>query len=66
MKAFEFGDHTPIGVFYQNEWIPTYEERLSQRMPSYRDAPPAEQKIAREDGTPLANVMKLLDELRVT
>jgi 2-oxoglutarate ferredoxin oxidoreductase subunit beta len=66
MKAFEFGDHTPIGVFYQNEWISTYEERLNQRMPSYRANPPAVERIARDDGTPLANVTKLLDELRVT
>ena len=65
MKSFEFGDHTPIGVFYQNEHIPTYEERLTQRMPTYRSSPPAEQKIAHDDGTPLANVQKLLDELSV-
>jgi len=65
VKSFEFGDHTPIGVFYQNEHIPTYETRLSARMPTYLSAPPAEQEIARPDGTPLANVQKLLDELRV-
>jgi 2-oxoglutarate/2-oxoacid ferredoxin oxidoreductase subunit beta len=66
MKTFEFGDHTPIGVFYQNEFIPTFEERLAQRMPSYRTTPPAEQEIANKDGTPLASVTKLLDELVVT
>jgi 2-oxoglutarate/2-oxoacid ferredoxin oxidoreductase subunit beta len=65
MKSFEYGDHTPIGVFYQNERIPTYEERLAGRMPTYRSAPPAEQQIARADGTPLASVQKLLDDLRV-
>jgi 2-oxoglutarate ferredoxin oxidoreductase subunit beta len=66
MKSFEFGDHTPIGVFYQNEFVPTYEERLNQRMPTYRSNPPAAQEIAHEDGTPLANVRKLLEEMRVT
>jgi len=65
VKSFEFGDHTPIGVFYQNEHIPTYEERLGARMPTYRSSPPAEQEIAKKDGSPLANVQKLLDELRV-
>jgi 2-oxoglutarate/2-oxoacid ferredoxin oxidoreductase subunit beta len=65
MKSFEFGDHTPIGVFYQNERIPTYEERLGARMPTYRSAPPAEQELARKDGSAMANVQKLLDELRV-
>ncbi len=66
LKTFEFGDHTPIGVFYQNEFVPTFEERLNGRMPTYRSNPPAKQDIARPDGTPLANISKMLDELRVT
>ncbi len=66
LKSFEFGDRTPIGVFYQNEFTPTYEERLNSRMPTYRTYPPAMQRIARDDGTPLAKVQKLLDELSLT
>jgi len=66
LKSFEFGDHTPIGVFYQNEFVPTYEERLTGRTPSYMTNPPAAQEIARPDGTPLTNINKLLDELRVS
>ena len=66
LKSFEFGDHTPIGVFYQNEFVPTYEDRIAHRSPSYRSNPPAAQKIAHDDGTPLANISKLLEELRVT
>ena len=66
LKSFEFGDHTPIGVFYQNEFVPTYEERLAGRNPAYKTNPPASQEIARPDGTPLANVSKLLEDLRVS
>ena len=65
LKSFEFGDHTPIGVFYQNEFVPTYEDRLAQRNPAYRSNPPAAQEIARPDGRPLANVSKMLEELRI-
>ena len=65
LKSFEFGDHTPIGVFYQNEFIPTYEERLTARAPTYMSNPPADQEITRSDGTPLTNIDKLLEELRV-
>ena len=65
LKSFEFGDHTPIGVFYQNEFVPTYEERLAGRSPSYKTNPPAAQEIARPDGTPLTNISKLLEDLRV-
>lgn len=66
VKSFEFGNRTPIGVFYQNEHIPTYEDRLSQRMPTYRKNNPAMQEISHADGTPTASIQKLLDELRVT
>ncbi|HEY6283023.1 MAG TPA: thiamine pyrophosphate-dependent enzyme [Nitrososphaerales archaeon] len=66
LKSFEFGDHTPIGVFYQNEFITTYEERLAGRSPSYKTNPPAAQEIARPDGTPTTNISKLLEELRVS
>ncbi len=66
LKSFEFGDHTPIGVFYQNEFVPTYEERLTGRNPSYKTNPPAAQEIARPDGTPMTNISKLLEELRVS
>jgi 2-oxoglutarate ferredoxin oxidoreductase subunit beta len=65
-KSFEFGDHTPIGVFYQNEFVPTYETRLNDRMPTYKSQPPAAQEIARADGTPLASISKMLDDLRVS
>ncbi len=66
MKSFEFGDHTPIGIFYQNEFVPTYEDRMAKRMPTYRSNPPATQEIARPDGRPLANINKMLEELRVS
>ena len=66
LKSFEFGDRTPIGVFYQNEFIPTYDERLTARAPTYRSNPPSDQEIARPDGTPLASIDKLLEELRVS
>lgn len=65
MKSFEFGDHTPIGVFYQNEHIPTYEQRLTQRIPAYTESPPAKEEISLPDGGPAALVGKLLDEFRV-
>jgi len=35
------GDRIPIGVFYKNEHVPTFEERIAQRVPTYMDHPPA-------------------------
>lgn len=65
-KAAEWGDRIPIGVFYQNETVSTYEDRLEGRLPGYRKRPPAKQPISYPDGRPLANLSKLFEELRAT
>ncbi len=65
-KAYEWGDRIPIGVFYQNEFVSTYQERISQRIVDYPGYPPAKQVIADEHGKPVTGIRKLLDELKVT
>lgn len=62
----QWGDRIPIGIFYQNEWVPTYEERVAQRIPTYFEVPPALQRIADEHGRPLANIEQILASLLVT
>jgi 2-oxoglutarate ferredoxin oxidoreductase subunit beta len=56
-------ERLPLGVFYQNEHVPSYEERLSSRVPSYRSSPPGRQLISDSNGVPVANVSALFDEL---
>lgn len=53
VKAQEWGDRIPVGVFYVNEHVETFEERIAARNPAYTTAPPALQAIAREDSRPL-------------
>jgi 2-oxoglutarate ferredoxin oxidoreductase subunit beta len=65
-KAREWGDKIPIGVFYQNETLSTYEDRISKRIPHYREKPPAEQKICNDAGVPTPDLTALFEELRVT
>jgi len=62
-KSREWGDKIPIGVFYQNETIPTYAERIKARIPDYLEAPPSEQKIAKPDGYSPVNLASLSREL---
>lgn len=64
-KSTEWGDRIPIGVFYKNELIPTYEERISKRIPFYAMEPPAKQKICDELGDPTALMGKWFKELRI-
>jgi 2-oxoglutarate ferredoxin oxidoreductase subunit beta len=48
--AQEWGDRIPIGVFYQNELVPTFEDRIGGRISTYIDQPPAFSPIADEFG----------------
>jgi 2-oxoglutarate ferredoxin oxidoreductase subunit beta len=64
-KSNEWGEKIPIGVFYQNEHIPTYQERISARIPDYVENPPARQQIADASGKSITNIESLLDDLRV-
>src|SRR6266705_1771123 len=62
-KSREWGDKIPIGVFYQNETVPIYEERLSERSPNYLKEPPARQQLAKNDGKSVVNLANLSKEL---
>ena len=64
-KSHECGDRIPIGIFYQNEHIPTYEDRISARMDTYRKNPPAKQ-IIEKGGKPVTDIGKFLDALAVS
>ena len=62
-KSMEWGDRIPIGVFYRNEHISTFDERISGNIPDYSKNPPSKQPIKSEDGKPLTDITKFLDEL---
>ncbi len=64
-RAVEWGDRIPIGVLYNNEEIPTYEERMLQRMPEYMELPPARQRISDSRKKPIADITPFMDELSV-
>lgn len=40
-----WGDRIPIGLFYQNETVPTYQERIMKRIPWYLERPPSSQVL---------------------
>jgi 2-oxoglutarate ferredoxin oxidoreductase subunit beta len=64
-KSNEWGDNLPIGIFYQNEHIPTFEDRITNRINNYRQSPPAMQTIADQQNKPISSISKMLDELRI-
>src|SRR5438046_1551264 len=62
-KSREWGDKIPIGVFYQNETIPTYGDRIKARQQTYLEVPPSGQQLARPDGTSPVNLASLSKQL---
>jgi 2-oxoglutarate ferredoxin oxidoreductase subunit beta len=63
-KAEEWGDKIPIGVFYKKEYESTYEDRISDRIPFYRDRPPSKQRLNDENGYSFVDLSQFMDDLR--
>jgi 2-oxoglutarate ferredoxin oxidoreductase subunit beta len=65
-RAQEWGDKIPIGIFYKNELTPTFQERISKRIPFYISNPPAKQKISDETGASVADISEFFEELKTS
>ena len=64
IKSLEWGNKIPIGIFYKNELISQYSERLIDKIPNYLENPPANQAISSK-GKPITDVSKILDSFEV-
>ncbi len=64
-KSREWGKRIPVGVFYQNDKILTYGERIENRIENYLSSPPATQVINDKDGNTIANIDNHLEKLKI-
>jgi 2-oxoglutarate ferredoxin oxidoreductase subunit beta len=64
-RSNEWGNRIPMGIFYKNEHIPTYQERLVARIPNYIENPPSKQRISDTNSKPTSNINRLLEDLKV-
>ena len=64
IRSLEWGNKIPIGVFYKNELIGPYSQRIEDKIPNYLENPPAMQQIS-NGGTPNTDLSALLDSLEV-
>ncbi|ABW01901.1 2-oxoacid:ferredoxin oxidoreductase subunit beta [Caldivirga maquilingensis] len=62
--ASEWGDRIPVGIFYKNELVPIYEERMLSRISNYLELPPAKQVIEK-DGYSVTLIDSILEKRRV-
>jgi 2-oxoglutarate/2-oxoacid ferredoxin oxidoreductase subunit beta len=65
-KAQEWGDHIPIGVFYKNPFEPTFQERLTKRIPFYMQTPPAKQKLKDDSGASNIDLSEFFKDLKTS
>ena len=63
-RSNEWGSKIPIGIFYQNEHIPTYQERIVARISNYMEYPPSKQSISDPNQKPVGSINNLLENLR--
>ena len=64
IKSTEGDYKIPIGVFYQNSIISSYDQRIADHIPNYIENPPAAQPIEK-NGKAITNISKILDKLEV-
>jgi 2-oxoglutarate ferredoxin oxidoreductase subunit beta len=64
IKSLEWGNKIPTGVFYKNELISPYTQRIKDKIPNYLENPPAKQNISK-NGYSNTDISKLLDSLEV-
>ena len=64
IKSLEWGNKIPTGVFYKNELISPYTQRIKDNIPNYLENPPAKQNISK-NGYSNTDISKLLDSLKV-
>ncbi|EZQ04879.1 2-oxoacid:ferredoxin oxidoreductase subunit beta [Candidatus Acidianus copahuensis] len=64
IKAMEWGEKIPVGIFYEDESVPTYEDRLVQNIPNYIDYYPAKQDI-QVNGKSATDIKELIKAKRV-
>ncbi len=65
-KAQEWGDKIPVGIFYQNQLEPTFQDRLKQRIPFYLENPPAKQQLKDENSTTTVDLGEFMDDLKTS
>jgi len=65
-KAQEWGDKIPIGVFFKNELEPTFQDRLTQRIPFYMQNPPAKQQLKDEKNISTVDLNEFMNDLKTS
>src|SRR6267143_829522 len=64
IKSNEWDMKIPTGIFYKNEIVAPYDQRIAERVPNYLENPPAIQQISSK-GKSITDISKILDSFQV-
>lgn len=64
IKSNEWDSKIPTGIFYKNDIIASYDQRMSERVPNYLENPPAHQEVSMGHKS-ISDISKMLDNLEV-
>ena len=62
VRSLDWGDKIATGVFYRNDTISSFSERMIQQTPSYMESPPYMQCIEK-NGKPTADISGLMERV---
>jgi 2-oxoglutarate ferredoxin oxidoreductase subunit beta len=65
IRAQEWGERIPVGIFLQDVSQPQFLEQIAGRQPQYLNNPPASRPVVDDTGRPLADMRQLFAELEV-
>jgi 2-oxoglutarate/2-oxoacid ferredoxin oxidoreductase subunit beta len=64
LKMVEGPDTLGLGVFFEVN-LPTYEEKIATKIPSYKETPPAKEAVTGANNAPAMDVSEIIDEYAV-
>lgn len=65
IRSLDWGDKIPIGIFYKNETISTFSQRIQTNIPNYPENPPSHQSISK-DGKPTVDISNIVQSLLIS
>lgn len=64
-RGAEWGDRIAVGVFYENSFVPTFEDRIAGRNATYRASPPGRQRLADDEGRSMVKFDEFVGSLKL-
>ena len=64
LRMVEGQERLGLGVFFEID-LPTYEDKIGVKLPSYKETPPAKETIVGPNGKPGMDISEIIDEYAV-